>query len=137
MNLELNHLAPYLPYGLTYQTYLPIMGENGKKIPTINVLHPDDVEPLLDTGKLFDAEATIILYPLSYLEKEIEHNGEKFVPSELKIAPILRLTENEVNNLSLGVGIQTTSWMLMEKLFEWHFNVFDLPEHLWINKANV
>lgn len=144
MKLELKYITPYLPYGLTYQTYLPIMGENGKKIPTINILHPDDVEPLLDTGKLFDAEATIILRPLSDLTKEIEHKGQKggdlFIPVHILMCPTFKFCadkEELLFNLQSPESIERCPYNVVQKLLEWHFNVFDLPEHLWINKAKV
>jgi hypothetical protein len=72
--LELKHLSAYLPYGLKgmsknetvflLSTY-PTMG-GGIENRTIETFLNDGYKP--------------ILRPLSDLTKEIEHNGEKFVP---------------------------------------------------------
>lgn len=71
MKLELKHLAPYLPYGLMLKINTPI-GIFNRKLQ-------------LDCGHDFNlhlSECNIkpILRPLSDLTKEIEVNGEKFVP---------------------------------------------------------
>lgn len=74
MELELKHLAPYLPYGLRVKT------EDGmfKVIGWV-----DDIGICLDT-MYYGANAIStykpILRPLSDLTKEIEHIGERFVP---------------------------------------------------------
>jgi hypothetical protein len=67
MKLELKHLAPYLPYGLKGYA------EDIKLIDSIT-LH--NVEFII----VEQPRAKPILRPLSDLTKEIEHNGEKFVP---------------------------------------------------------
>jgi len=78
--LELKHLAPYLPYGLkiTIQDLMTY---------TVSGLTKETI--YTEEGKVFnykmcDLPQVIfpILRPLSDLTKEIEVNGEKFVPIE-------------------------------------------------------
>ena len=66
MKLELKHLAGYLPYGLKYKD-IP------KGFDGIRELDIKTFDWCLENGKP-------ILRPLSDLTKEIEVNGEKFVP---------------------------------------------------------
>ena len=71
-----------------------------------------------------------ILRPLSDLTKEIEHNGEKFVPivylcnSELYGYSDLRYMINS-NNFN---SIESLSFKSFNKIMEWHFDVFGLIE---------
>ncbi len=76
-------------------------------------------------------EVKPVLYPLEYLTKEIEHEGEKFVP------------QNKLRHLDLEWLINSdklimkTNYEDVLKLLEWHFNVFQLPEDQFINKATL
>lgn len=118
-----------------------------------------------------------ILWDLSYITKEIEHEGETFVPLE----ELLKLSVDETDNGEgcyskddivetevrngfaisgivnehskftiryyskyqifslfhpLGTDIHL-SYKYREKLIEWHFNVYNLPEDHFINKATL
>ena len=79
MNLELKHLAPYLPYGLKYSVF----NKKGKldllEIGTNNIYN---IITAVNKG-VYGGEYKPILRPLSDLTKEIEVNGEKFVPLEI------------------------------------------------------
>lgn len=121
MILELKHLAPYLPYGLGVEIY---DSDNNYDVPdngTVMTMGTD----LLNhhVGGTFHLKP--LLRPLSDLTIEIEHNGEKFVPIEW--------IENEHDidfNLMLfplnDEGICNAPYFVVEKLFEWHFDVFGL-----------
>jgi len=136
MKLELKHLAPYLPYGLNIGQF-----DNGfmfelemvidyKKLKRGNYVNIDYVDGV---------KYKPILRPLSDLTKEIEHNGEKFIPCKQ-----LAKGEHFPNTYSFKIEIDTLnvvgyytpeSWLplvshyeLWEKLFEWHFDVFGLIE---------
>jgi hypothetical protein len=67
----------------------------------------------------------LILRPFSDLTKEIEHNGEKFVPVE-KLEELYgqTLDMNEVNRLIQPITCEP--YILIRQLFEWHFDVFNL-----------
>ncbi len=142
MKLELKHLAPYLPYGLKAQA-----PKNGKIIllkgmygNTLDFLDEEDGHYTysLDYAK-------IILRPLSDLTKEIEHNGEKFVPVEsIDYGPCVVLgrfeleTEGGTINLFDDDGKQIAQlgkdfipfndYNIITHLLEWHFDVFGLIE---------
>lgn len=125
MNLELKHLAAYLPYGL-----------NGKYILSSVIKLSDsqkdeirDCNLMEENVKFFRIYCKPILRPLSDLTKEIEHNGENFVP----IDELLYKMKLEVRGLSKFVILNTIKnepfiiehWAF-EKLVEWHFDVFGL-----------
>ncbi len=136
-------LAFSLPYGLKYK-YL-----NG----TFSLF---DYECYEKVNK-YNTNYNIILYPLSDLKKEIEHNGEKFVPI-VELAEIAMVGEEQKymisNNKkflsiyfeneesfsysykyssfssSLNNEIQLTpnQLELFQKLIEWHFDIAGLIE---------
>lgn len=131
--LTIKELAPYLPYGLKYK------GEYGgvSKLRKLEYCRPYDKE----SGEFRDEIGVDgyliqyikpILHPLSDLTKEIEHNGEKFVPSEWLEDKYYtldfgfqceRLLEEDGEN-----WINQSDYMLVQHLFEWHFDVFGLIE---------
>lgn len=78
-----------------------------------------------------------ILHPLSSLTKEIEHNGEKFVP----YIELLRLSSFDIDNMTsedledfkkaysgINADIELTSFSDGLKLIEWHFDIAGLIE---------
>lgn len=76
--LELKHLSCYLPYGLTAygsSGIWTILAVSQKKITMKNGLHTITVG--IDS---FSVDYDLCLRPLSDLTKEIEVNGEKFIP---------------------------------------------------------
>lgn len=71
--LELKHLAPYLPYGLK--------GIYNETIITLSLNGYSSVDEIgYDISLFLSCKIKPILRPLSDLTKEIEVNGEKFVP---------------------------------------------------------
>lgn len=123
--LELKHLAAYLPYGFKAK----IAGQYIDKIIGLfndgvynESYHPDDG----DLPLFIDIKP--ILRPLSDLTKEIEVNGEKFVPCEklgYESGYKYLLKKPLKYNMVFQDGL---------KLFEWHFDVFGLiPEGLAID----
>lgn len=108
MKLELKHLAGYLPYGLKYKD-IP------KGFDGIRELDIQTFNWCLENGKP-------ILHPLSDLTKEIEINGEKFVP----VVEIMKIKDN---GDWLGVQhkkIEENPFYVVKKLQEWHFDIDDL-----------
>lgn len=112
MKLELKHLAPYLPYKVK------ILNGWGD-IHTMNYTHLDDNG---NNGVIFGIKP--ILRNLSDLTKEIEHNGEKFVPIDYFLGEDVDLVENavQINDLSY------LPYNIVQKLLEWNFDVFGLIE---------
>jgi hypothetical protein len=83
MKLELKHLSAYLPYGLKVGTdsgKVALLKNEGLRffinIPYKGGMVNQSYEPKL----LQNSDWKPILRPLSDLTKEIEHDGEKFVP---------------------------------------------------------
>jgi len=124
ITLELKHLAPYLPYGLKIlrpdnKTILEMVGLIGSSI----VFHEESG----DTYGFIGKHNKPILHPLSDLTKEIEVNGERFVPKArldqsclTLFYPTERLTEIH--------GIMSAPYVIIINLHKWHFDVFGLIE---------
>jgi len=133
--LTLEHLAPYLPYGVEVKTKDGIFKVVG---------WVDDIGVCLDTilyGANAIPEYKLILRPLSDLTKEIEHKGERFVPKELlrEISGAFKPTDDIKNTFTICIVDETVTRFsalcvhinqleLFQKLFEWHFDVFGLIE---------
>lgn len=79
VQLELRHLAPYLPYGMKYQW--EYFGEKHVNIVhTIGILDFQSGKPIGVNNSMALDKIKPILRPMSDLTKEIEHGGERFVP---------------------------------------------------------
>jgi hypothetical protein len=163
MKLELKHITPYLPYGLKYQyqgvTNLEEIKKYNKTKPKddfwnlrfdwetnkpkaiignrigvikeikfykeYTTIHFGIYHGYLKT--LFFEEIKPILRPLSDLVKNIEIDGEKFVPID-------KLEEMFGQTIFPQLPMNCQSYILMQKLFEWHFDVFGLiPEGIAID----
>lgn len=112
--MKLEHLAPYLPYGL--KSYTLYDGHVLVRDITVN-----NVMAFVDG----DINSKPILRPLSDLAKEIEHNGEKFVPS--KEYSYLRF--EEISNYKGGENVMNFIQVREQNvLLELHFDVFGLIE---------
>ena len=136
--LELKHLAPYLPYGLKVKVItksghldnvaLDLIGAAIRKEEHYGDIWKANVEDFGITAWYPLGDVKPILRPLSDLTKEIEHNGERFVPiqrlgyDKVTPSPITRLLDDLKNRPKL------LPYWLFEKLFEWHFDVFGLIE---------
>ncbi len=115
-------LCSYLPYELVFLT--------DKKRNITATMHP------LTMGNLMRGDAKPILHPLSDLTKEIEHNGEKFVPMEKLQYDIFNVEDYydwRIIYEQLNEAIMVAPFEIVQKLFEWHFNVFNLPKDLWVD----
>ena len=87
MKLELKHLAPYLPYGLKFLEVRKGSFNNSDDIIEQVELNTSNIN-YLNNSRIYKVKSRkIILRPLSDLIKEIEVNGEKFIPI-LKIAKL-------------------------------------------------
>jgi hypothetical protein len=116
MKLELKHLAPYLPYGLKIKT--------NNQIRTLSIGILTTTENSL-SNIIYGIGHKPILRPLSDLTKEVEVNGEKLVPID-KLA--IQLFDTETQKIILKGEINGIPYWVMQKLFEWHFDVFGLIE---------
>lgn len=143
--LTIKHLAPYLPYGLKAEN-TDSSNEEGKEwmgIKTIIGMHDETVMQSLNNFpyiiRFHVSKIKPILRPLSDLTKEIEVNGERFVPiihlKKLFNLRMYQFMDNKIYSLNYGVFIDYTQlpYNVIQKLIEWHFNVFNLPENLYVD----
>ena len=112
--LELKHLAPYLPYGLKYD--LPDMVNGGR---TIEVMDWDNI---MDVIVVDDYKP--ILRPLSDLTKEVEIDGEIFVPQ----SNLSYISKDYLRWFSAEDMLSDVPYNDIQLLLEWHFDVFGLIE---------
>lgn len=136
MKLEIQHLAPYLPYGLKAKTErLGIFTIDG-----FRTIKNDDISlKSNDTHIGFINEITPILRQLSDLTKEIEVDGKRFILAELlwsieaieeddfkkygEIPSYWKLSIKEIKE-----SLYTVDYGDFKKLVEYHFDVFGLIE---------
>ena len=143
MKLELKHIASHLPYNLQFKIFGQIRLYNwGANV--------ENVMSLIDYGKP-------ILHPLSDLIKEIEINGEWFVPAELlcQIGIALGYIKDNAPTIPIDYRIiqkpfgkvlkvqKLDDWLIyfsfdepnrakkwiIDKLYEWHYDVDNLIEN--------
>jgi hypothetical protein len=130
MKLEIKHLAPYLPYGLKIECHsekeINIEGNFISKMVELSKNAVTD-----NFGMNWTLEIKPILRPLSDLTKEIEVNGERFVPLE-RLFEVESSIDRHLNYLEIEqqskIGMKYISFGIVQKLFEWHFDVFGLIE---------
>lgn len=124
--IEFKHLSPYLQYELNI-----IVDGFSKPEKLIGLYRNVSDLPKIHAATYFNSFISLkdikpILRPLSDLVKEIEHNGEKFVPIEWldkNIAP----SKKQSNTVTFTNGyIEMCYYSEYQKLFEWHFDVFGL-----------
>ncbi|GHE35057.1 hypothetical protein [Sphingobacterium griseoflavum] len=118
--LTLEHLAPYLPYGLK-------IIDNGE-VNTITGIIGNKVfiEGCHRNGYSSIDEVKPILRPLSDLTKEIDHNGERFVPIhrilEAYCFNVSKMSEDEIMSYVESLIEIDISYMTVKILCELHFD---------------
>jgi len=121
--LELKHLAGDLPYGLeTIYNLSDVIG-----------CRKDETRSKLLTAENCDfvfKYCKPILRPLSSLTKEIEVNGEKFVPiEELKKIHNTTASYKEVQEGIIDqLKTDSIPYWIVKKIYEWHFDIHGLIE---------
>lgn len=82
-----------------------------------------------------------LLRSLNQLTKEIEHNGESFEPLQClyERSKYEEIKEFVIHMEDYSSKPEEISWdccpvWVMEKLLEWHFNIFSLPKELYEEK---
>jgi hypothetical protein len=120
--LELKHILPYIPFKLKAQDI------RTKEIRIVTLLHfTCDLSTVGHNQLIYDglllSKHLPILSPLSDLTKEIQVNGERFVPYK-KIKEIY-----PSDTFSSSSNPAQWSLRAVEKLLEWHFDVYGLIEN--------
>lgn len=125
--LELKHLAPYLPYGLEIDLS-PLDHMNLDSLLNNKVSYVDDymnayikLKPSMDFAVSSHHSFSLstckpILRPLSDLIKEVEHDGERFVP------------RSKFYGNPTDVTINQMPYAVVQKILSWHFDIFGLIE---------
>jgi hypothetical protein len=142
--LELKHLAPYLDYKLGF-----IEHETKQILSGLDTyIHANWTEPYqfsdmeqvcyssIDYSSMWSLkEIKPIFHPMSDLDKYLNKLSEWLYNQEPEsfndvwgakkwIKAVVSLESNEIGSLP---------YKIVDKLIEWHFNVFDLPEELFID----
>ncbi|MGH1520562.1 hypothetical protein [Chryseobacterium sp. JK1] len=138
---KLRVYAAYLPYGLQLQHKYKKAKHNGETVLR------SWVKPLehLDLGCLFPYRKDSfdwkpIIYPLDFLTKEIDHEGKAVVifdeiRKETNAANFVNI-ERYLMSIEDGMAGHLPYWVV-NTLIRHHFNVFNLPECEYINKATL
>ena len=130
--LELKYLAPYLPYRLKWSL-------QGLKIFVMSGITEETLYTVLNWVKSKDLPQCLfpVFRPLSDLTKEIKVNGEIFIPCELlsEMMDDYNVGYNDYyfdydnNEWSFPIDHwYTQPYFVVEKLFEWSFDVYGLIE---------
>jgi len=143
--LTLEKLAPYLSHKIKFMSPCDGPQEITGMTDLSHVSYYDNETDAGDDIHIEDVE--LILYPLEYLTKEIEVNGERFVPID-KINKLYAdgglefIIHNEVIEEKNHTGSffhlnpNCYPYYIIKKLYEWHFAI-NIPEELYINKAII
>ncbi|ANS04913.1 hypothetical protein [uncultured Mediterranean phage] len=129
MKLKIEYLAPYLPYGLKLKEQGFIYVLSGVTIGHMLCYENGDLDKEIFDIDLLEESVKPILRPLSDLTKEIEADGEKFVPTENLNTEYPLLIDGGVfftDSCNLNMLEITEIYEIFQKLLEWHFDVFGL-----------
>ena len=122
-------INPYLTYKLRCKTPLGygtiIIDQSCYRIEYDN----GKFENLIKAIRFWQDDFKMIFRTLSDLTKEIEVNGEKFVP-RTKMGLIHDISGNNILNYRTGdrINILSLPYYQIDQLFEWHFDIFGLIE---------
>ena len=132
--------SAYLPYKLNV---ISMRSGVMYELSTFNEMKGRGVEKR-DLQMVLSGDFKPIFYDLSCLTKEIEHEGKKVMPYKLLFEQdlpwdaedaILNEALSFINNEKrLEYSYPYEFW---QKLLSMHFNVFNLPEDQFINKATL
>jgi len=141
LKITIDQLKNYLGTGLKLKTDFKTIGgiKVGNPYFTMDSINlhgsfniwtydPEFCKQFIFMGKGFRVhQIKPICYRLSDLDKEIEHNGERFVPVE-KLFPIdtefersAGITSMDYMQYLLNDGFESFHYYLIQKIFEWHF----------------
>ncbi|KQC33998.1 hypothetical protein AAU57_12150 [Nonlabens sp. YIK11] len=134
MQLELKHLAPYLPYGLKAQASLELYNENQKETFDVRALSKHRVI-MRDEWEFDYEDVKPILRPISDLNKGIDNKAYCSIYPLNKYWHYHNYSKSSTGYFQFGHGYEsheiliedkTVPYEVFEKLFEWHFDVFCL-----------
>ena len=132
--LELKHWLAYAPYhpmvygGSDLSTLISAIPYDSDETEEIEIFLR---HPIYGRISASSVEHSLVLHPLSDLTKEVEVNGEKFVPMEYfyKIACPNNTTYDEFVSMNIRQFMNPLiklKHFFVAKLIEWRFDVFSL-----------
>lgn len=133
MNLELNHLAPYLPYELKGQVFEYKIDYTNKRYEELTGIENwQEKNSRWDLTTKSNSRITIcsfkpILRPISDLNLEIEFKDKKFYPID-ELAEIDEVVVLQYSFEFFETSMKYLPHWIVEQLLEWHFDVFKLIE---------
>jgi hypothetical protein len=129
--LELKHIKNYLDHRLLIST-----GVNDKLLEMVYA-HTEVTHSVIEENQagpisiefLLSKQFKPLLHPLSSLTKPIEHKGETFVPARM-LDEVFGFYYRTPITLEYFIQdhLSTIPHGVIDKLFEWHFDVFGLIE---------
>jgi hypothetical protein len=123
--ITLKEWSAYLPYGLICE----VKDQGEIKTDTLSGIYDNKelvFHNIVESHQGFESVKPI-LYDLSWLTREIEFGGEKFIPNHDPLFKYFIPYELEEFKNSIPYSL---SFEQYEKLLEWKFNVFNLPDEL-------
>lgn len=134
--LKLKHIAPYLPYNLKCVFHTNYNGGTNtiQEITGIGDSYGTYRNTCYQCIDISFTQIKPILFPLDCLTKEIEVNGERFVPIEKLEIEGFKMSLNDFgitlhndNDYSFGYAIDVYNNIII-KLLSWKFDIFGLIE---------
>jgi hypothetical protein len=126
MELEVKHLAPYLPYGLKLQYVVRDVVQSTGIMKSIS--HNDFETHPTRVNINYQGEEHIwmfrpMLRPLSKIAEEINHDNQFFVPIETLDMDFLQF---EYFHSEKGLDLSKVTYNDVLRLLSWHFDIFGL-----------
>ena len=128
--ITLKEWSAYLPYGLICE----VKDQGEIKTDTLSGIYDNKelvFHNIVESHQGFESVKPI-LYDLSWLTREIEFGGEKFIPNHDPLFKYFIPYELEEFKNSIPYSL---SFEQYEKLLEWKFNVFNLPDELIVRAS--
>lgn len=126
MELEVKHLAPYLPYGLKLQY---VVRDVVQSTGIMNSISHNDFETHPTRINInYQGEEHIwmfrpMLRSLSKITEEINHENQVFIPIETLDMDFLQFEYYHSEN---GLDLSKITYLDVVRLLSWHFDVFGL-----------
>ena len=122
--ITLKEWSAYLPYGLICE----VKDQGGIETDTLSGVYDNKelvFHNIVESHQGFESVKPI-LYDLSWLTREITHEGETFIP----LYKLQKIDKAFVLTFIETFGYEELKVEVFELLLEWRFNVFSLPDEL-------
>jgi hypothetical protein len=143
--LTIQHIAPYLPYGLMGTVTDEMRLEYISEVDMVG----DELITFKNAPDVYFEEIENFkphLLPISCLTKTIQHGNESFVPME-RLRKLscwhkedmkwFEIAMSAFSNSTEELEFRDLPYGVCEKLAEWHINFVGIPEGLYIDKNTL